>query len=102
MEKTTHDVSAPLERDVSQTMKEATASSADNSPEEVDYSGKAQNKTKFSDFLRIFTYSTTIDRVFLGIAVVAQIGYVYLLNSERKTQMFPVFITINSNFQRDK
>ena len=40
----------------------------------TDYSVKAQTKTKFSDFLRIFTYSTASDRVFLGIAFLGQIG----------------------------
>lgn len=42
--------------------------------ENVNYSGKAQNKTKFSDFLRIFTYSTTSERIFLGTAVLGEIG----------------------------
>lgn len=52
------------------------APQADNhASEEVDYSAKAPNKTKFSDYLRIFTYSTTLDRIFLGIAVVGEIGY---------------------------
>lgn len=50
------------------------ATKENQNPEVVDYSGKAQNKTKFSDYLRIFTYSTTLDRIFLGIAVFGEIG----------------------------
>jgi len=39
-----------------------------------DYSSKATTKTKFSDYLRIFTYSTWSDRLLLSLACLAEIG----------------------------
>ncbi|CAD6441632.1 6175a0f8-118b-4c5d-b66e-b6f1a58887c9 [Sclerotinia trifoliorum] len=38
------------------------------------YSSKAQNKTSFKDFIRIFSYSTSGDKFVLVIACIAQIG----------------------------
>ncbi|KAF7949614.1 uncharacterized protein EAE97_003123 [Botrytis byssoidea] len=38
------------------------------------YSSQAQNQTSFKDFMRIFSYSTTGDKVVLTIACLAQIG----------------------------
>ncbi|KAF7928453.1 uncharacterized protein EAE98_005509 [Botrytis deweyae] len=38
------------------------------------YSSQAQNQTSFKDFMRIFSYSTTGDKVVLIIACLAQIG----------------------------
>ena len=50
---------------------------APNSEEPVtDYSAKAQNKTKFSHYFRIFTYSTWTDRLVLGAAILGEIGSV--------------------------
>lgn len=40
----------------------------------VDYSSKAENKATWSDYLRVFTYSTLTDRILLGIAFFAQIA----------------------------
>jgi len=40
----------------------------------VDYSEKAPTKTKFSDYTRVFTYSTLVDRILLSLAIVGQIG----------------------------
>ncbi|KAF7906504.1 hypothetical protein EAF00_000783 [Botryotinia globosa] len=38
------------------------------------YSSQAQNQTSFKDFMRIFSYSTTGDKVVLAVACLAQIG----------------------------
>ena len=51
------------------------ASKIENPDEQqTDYSSKAENKTAFSDYLRIFTYSTLNDRILLGIAFFAEIA----------------------------
>jgi len=44
--------------------------------DETDYSEKAPRKAKFSDYTRIFTYTTLSDRILLGLAFLGQIGYV--------------------------
>jgi ATP-binding cassette subfamily B (MDR/TAP) protein 1 len=41
---------------------------------QTDYSSKAQNKTTFKDYLRIFTYSTLTDRILLAIAFLGEIA----------------------------
>jgi ATP-binding cassette subfamily B (MDR/TAP) protein 1 len=41
---------------------------------QVDYSSKVENKGTWSDYIRIFTYSTWTDRVLLGIAFFSQIA----------------------------
>ena len=47
------------------------------SPEDkTDYSEKSAQKAKFSDYTRVFKYTTLTDRILLGLAVVGQIGYV--------------------------
>ena len=46
----------------------------DPEEQQVDYSSKAENKTTWSDFMRIFTYSTLTDRILLGIAFFAEIA----------------------------
>ncbi|TGO18810.1 hypothetical protein BTUL_0007g00280 [Botrytis tulipae] len=38
------------------------------------YSSQAQNQTSFKDFMRIFSYSTTGDKVVMTVACLAQIG----------------------------
>ncbi|KAF4636377.1 hypothetical protein G7Y89_g1707 [Cudoniella acicularis] len=40
----------------------------------TDYSSKAKNKTTFTDYFRVFTYSTPLDRVLLVVASFAEIG----------------------------
>jgi hypothetical protein len=65
--------------DGSKTATVKASSTSNNEPEKVDYTVKAQNKTKFSDYLRIFSYSTTTEKIFLGIATIAEIGYVLLI-----------------------
>ena len=42
--------------------------------QQTDYSSKAENKTTFSDYFRIFTYSTLNDRILLGIAFFGEIA----------------------------
>ena len=44
--------------------------------DETDYSEKSTQKAKFSDYMRIFTYTTLSDRILLGLAFIGQIGYV--------------------------
>jgi ABC-type multidrug transport system fused ATPase/permease subunit len=46
----------------------------DPDEQQVDYSSKAENKTTWSDYMRIFTYSTLTDRILLGIAFFAEIA----------------------------
>lgn len=46
----------------------------DPDEQQVDYSSKAENRTTWSDYLRIFTYSTLKDRILLGIAFFAEIA----------------------------
>jgi ATP-binding cassette subfamily B (MDR/TAP) protein 1 len=46
----------------------------DPNEQKVNYSGKAENKTIWSDYVRIFTYSTLSDRILLGIAFFAEIA----------------------------
>jgi ATP-binding cassette, subfamily B (MDR/TAP), member 1 len=46
----------------------------DPDAQQVDYSSKAENKTTWSDYIRIFTYSTLTDRILLGIAFLAEIA----------------------------
>jgi ABC-type multidrug transport system fused ATPase/permease subunit len=41
---------------------------------QTDYSSKSQTKTSWSDYLRIFTYSTLNDRILLGIALFGEIA----------------------------
>ncbi|TAQ89536.1 hypothetical protein B7494_g2142 [Chlorociboria aeruginascens] len=42
--------------------------------DQAQYASKSQNQTSFSDYLRIFTYSTLMDRIILGMAISAEIG----------------------------
>jgi ATP-binding cassette subfamily B (MDR/TAP) protein 1 len=46
----------------------------DPNEQQTDYSSKAENKTTFSDYLRIFTYSTLNERILLGIAFFGEIA----------------------------
>ncbi|KAG0651011.1 abc transporter BEA3 [Hyphodiscus hymeniophilus] len=46
----------------------------DPDEQQTDYSSKAENKTTFSDYLRIFTYSTLNDRILLSIAFFGEIA----------------------------
>lgn len=46
----------------------------DPDEQRVDYSSKPENKTTWSDYLRIFTYATLTDRILLGIAFFAEIA----------------------------
>ena len=46
----------------------------DPDEQQTDYSSKAKTKTTFSDYLRIFTYSTLNDRILLGIAFFGEIA----------------------------
>ncbi|KAF7879083.1 hypothetical protein EAF04_000283 [Stromatinia cepivora] len=52
----------------------ATKSSDDDVKINDQYSSKAQNKTSFKDFMRLFSYSTLGDKFVLVIACLAQIG----------------------------
>lgn len=74
MEKTQVEVEAtppPDNHASSKSSKDADAAAEDP---KTDYSTKAVNKTSFSDYWRIFTYTSLLDRVLLGIAVIAEIG----------------------------
>ena len=42
----------------------------------TDYSEKSLQKAKFSDFTRVFAYTSLTDRILLGFAVLGQVGYV--------------------------
>ena len=46
----------------------------DPNEQQADYSSKSPNKTTWSDYLRIFTYSTLNDRILLGIAFLGEIA----------------------------
>jgi len=46
----------------------------DPDEQKIDYSSNAENKTTWSDYKRIFTYSTLTDRILLGIAFFAEIA----------------------------
>jgi ATP-binding cassette, subfamily B (MDR/TAP), member 1 len=46
----------------------------DPDEQQIDYSSKAENRSTWSDYMRIFTYSTLTDRILLGIAFVAEIA----------------------------
>ncbi|TGO31304.1 hypothetical protein BPAE_0001g02030 [Botrytis paeoniae] len=57
------------------TQSDGDAATQSNDDEVKDkYSSQAQNQTSFKDFMRIFSYSTTGDKVVLIIACLAQIG----------------------------
>jgi ABC-type multidrug transport system fused ATPase/permease subunit len=64
------------------TMVDISPSQADQSPskiedpdeQQVDYSTKAENRSTWSDYMRIFTYSALTDRILLGIAFFAEIA----------------------------
>jgi ATP-binding cassette subfamily B (MDR/TAP) protein 1 len=64
----------------------------DDDPE-PDYSSKATTKTTFSDYLRIFTYSTLGDRIFLVCSIFMDespnpriFGVVFSLQTSLKTK----------------
>jgi ATP-binding cassette subfamily B (MDR/TAP) protein 1 len=46
----------------------------DPNEQQADYSSKSPNKTTWSDYFRIFTYSTLNDRILLGIAFFGEIA----------------------------
>jgi ABC-type multidrug transport system fused ATPase/permease subunit len=46
----------------------------DPDEQQFDYSSKAENRSTWSDYMRIFTYSTLTDRILLGIAFFAEIA----------------------------
>ncbi|APA06665.1 hypothetical protein sscle_02g014350 [Sclerotinia sclerotiorum 1980 UF-70] len=52
----------------------ATKSNSNEVKVDEQYSSKAQNRTSFKDFMRIFSYSTSGDKFVLVIACIAQIG----------------------------
>ncbi|KAH8815279.1 P-loop containing nucleoside triphosphate hydrolase protein [Xylogone sp. PMI_703] len=47
---------------------------APNNKKDDAYSSKAESYASFSNFVRVFTYSTLLDRIFLTIATLAEIG----------------------------
>jgi len=53
---------------------QGTSKIEDPDEQQVDYSSKAENKPTWSDYIRIFTYSTLTDRILLGIGFFAQIA----------------------------
>jgi ATP-binding cassette, subfamily B (MDR/TAP), member 1 len=53
---------------------QGTSKIEDPDEQQVDYSSKAENKTTWSNYLRIFTYSTLTDGIMLGIAFFAEIA----------------------------
>lgn len=53
---------------------QGTSKIEDPDGQQVDYSSKAENKTAWSDYLKIFTYTTLTDRILLSIAFFAQIA----------------------------
>jgi len=58
---------APLEVDAANVVKDdiSPKKSPQDDDLQPDYSSKATTKTKFSDYFRIFTYSTLSDRILL-------------------------------------
>ncbi|EMR84457.1 putative abc transporter protein [Botrytis cinerea BcDW1] len=57
------------------TQSDGDAATQSNEDEAKDkYSSQAQNQTSFKDFMRIFSYSTSADKLVLTIACLAQIG----------------------------
>lgn len=56
------------------TMSEKTGNGAQDQDKPTDYSSKAQNTASFKDYLRIFTYSTRMDRFLAGAATIGNIG----------------------------
>ncbi|ESZ97484.1 hypothetical protein SBOR_2173 [Sclerotinia borealis F-4128] len=63
-----------INADISSTQSDGDAAKKSNEEVTDKYSSKAQNKTSFKDFLRIFSYSTLGDKFILVIACIAQIG----------------------------
>jgi ATP-binding cassette, subfamily B (MDR/TAP), member 1 len=58
---------APVDIDASNVAKDDITHKPNQQDDDLkpDYSSKATTKTKFSDYLRIFTYSTLVDKIFL-------------------------------------